>query len=157
MLSALEEQSLAEASFLQSGEACAGRESVLGILQRHGQKRALSAGQTVLQEGDASDSIMLLLGGQLDVSVRQATGETTKINRLLPGTLFGEVGFYSQSRRSASVLAGQESEVLVISAEQMKRIELNAPGEAAQLHRALARVVADRLIAATLLLKDADA
>ncbi len=54
-------------------------------------------------------------------------------------------------------MAAQDSVVLAVSAEQIKGMELTAPGDAAQLHRPLARVVADRLSAATLPLKDADA
>ncbi len=75
VLSALEEQSLAEARFVENDQAKTGRDDVLGILQRHGEKHAFSASQTVLQEGDASDSIMLLLSGWLDVSVARPQGK----------------------------------------------------------------------------------
>jgi SulP family sulfate permease len=165
VLTALEEQSLARASQApgvppglgSATPASAGPEGVWVVMQRHGRLRSFGPGQPVLQEGDVSDSILMLVSGLLDVSVRQPAGPSTTINRLLPGALIGEVGFYSQARRSASVTAVTSSDVLVVSTEQIKQMELHAPADAAQLHRALARVVAERLIAATLLLRDADA
>ena len=177
VLSALEEQSLAEARSASdltpgwtadacasgtarsdaAGPASADAAAMLAVMQRHGQQRNFSVGHTVLQEGDASDGILMLLSGVLEVSVRQPVGPPTTINRLLPGALIGEVGFYSQAKRSASITAVTEGEVLEVSTEQIKQMELQAPADAAQLHRALARVVAERLIAATLLLRDAEA
>jgi sulfate permease, SulP family len=158
-LAALEEQSLVEAGSdlrRHPGTGPADGLDVLDVLQRHGQRHAFSAGQTLMREGESSNSIMMLISGQLDVTVRQAADGLTTINRLLAGALFGEVGFYAGSRRSASVVAAQDSEVWVVSAQQIEHMQAHAPADAAQLHAALARVVADRLIAATLLLKDAD-
>jgi SulP family sulfate permease len=173
VLTALEDLSLAEArldppvladagfagpdSASPAAPAGTGPAGVMAVMQRHGQLRRFAAGHAVLHEGDASDSILMLVSGLLDVSVRQPAGPSTTINRLLPGALIGEVGFYAQGKRSASITAAADSEVLMVSTEQIKQMELHAPADAAQLHRALARVVAERLIAATLLLRDADA
>jgi SulP family sulfate permease len=161
-LATLEEQSLAglaKTRTLNDDRAKGARddhEEVIAILHRHGQRRAFRAGECVMREGDVSDCIMVLLSGRLDVSVGQATGGEATLNRLLPGALFGEVAFYSRRERSATVVAGVESAVLEVTATQMAALEAKAPADAAKLHRALARAVADRLIAATLLLKDAD-
>ncbi len=129
---------------------------VLDILRRHGERRDFPAGRVVMREGEPSDSIMVLLDGQLAVSVAKVTGGDATLNRLLPGTLLGEVGFYSGRERSASVTATRDSTVLVLGTEALARLEREAPEQAATLHRALARIVSQRLIAATLLLKDAD-
>ncbi len=156
LLAALEAQSLAQARFGQDDVPDDERQSVVGILQRYGQRHTLRAGQHAVREGELSDSIMMLLTGQLDVTVSQASGGSTTLNRLLPGALIGEVGFYADARRSASVVATQDSELIIVTAQQVRHMEQCAAGDAARLHRALARVVADRLIAATRLLKDAE-
>jgi sulfate permease, SulP family len=160
VLAALEEQNLAQVKAAADASDDATKhdsdEDVIAILQRQGEQRHYRAGETVMREGATSDSIMVLLSGQLDVSVDQGAAGVATLNRLLPGALFGEVGFYSQRERSASVVAAQDSTVLVVSAQRLEFVERNAPTDASKLHRALARVVANRLIAATLLLKDAD-
>jgi SulP family sulfate permease len=156
VLAALEAQSLSQARFGQDDVPDDEGPSVVGILQRYGQRHTLRAGQQAVREGELSDSIMMLLSGQLDVTVSQASGGSTTLNRLLPGALIGEVGFYADARRSASVVATEDSELIIVTAEQVRHMEQYAAADAARLHRALARVVADRLIAATRLLKDAE-
>jgi sulfate permease, SulP family len=158
VLAELEEQNLAQAKVSAADDSTAhdSDDDVIAILQRQGERRDFRAGETVMREGEASNSIMVLLSGQLEVSVDQGAAGVATLNRLLPGALFGEVGFYAQSERSASVVATQDSDILVVSAERLALVERNAPADASKLHRALARVVANRLIAATLLLKDAD-
>ncbi len=155
-LAALEERHLAEAASAGRTAPRSGDDDVLAILQRHGERRAFRAGQVVIREGETSDSIMVLVDGQLEVSVARATGGATTLNRLLPGTLLGEVGFYSRRDRSATVTATRDATLLVLDGERLALLERAAPADAATLHRALARIVSERLIAATLLLKDAD-
>lgn len=126
------------------------------VFLQHGEKRTHKTGETIIEEGAPSDSVMLLLSGQLEVVVNLSSGRSTTLNRLLPGAIFGEAGFYSEARRSASVVAAQDSEILLITAAQVKQMEEHAAEDAAKLHRALARVVSERLITATHLLRDAE-
>lgn len=156
LLAAIEERTLAESATARRTVPRPGDDDVLAVLQRHGERREFRAGQTVMREGDASDSIMVLVSGQLEVSVAQVTGGESTLNRLLPGTLLGEVGFYARRERSATVTATQDSTVLVLGGDRLARLDTDVPADAATLHRALARIVSERLIAATLLLKDAD-
>lgn len=155
-LAAFEERHLAESAAARCTVPRNGDDDVLAILQRHGERRAFRTGQVVMREGEASDCIMVLIDGQFEVSVARVTGGEATLNRLLPGTLLGEVGFYAQRERSATVTATRDSTVLMLSAERLAQLEHAEPADAATLHRALARIVSERLIAATLLLKDAD-
>lgn len=156
VLAALEEQRLLETASADGSHAPHDREDLVAMLRRFGSRRDVRAGETVIREGEVSDSIMVLLSGQLRVTVGKLAGGEARLNRLQPGALLGEVGFYAKRQRSATVVAAQDSVVLVVNAQQVADLERVAPADAARLHRAMAQVVADRLMAATLLLKDAD-
>lgn len=156
VLATLEAQRLAEAAPTAVTTARHEDDDLAALLQRVGQRRDVRAGETVMREGELSDSIMLLLSGHLGVKVERLAGGEARLNQLLPGAVLGEVGFYSKRLRSATVVATEDSVVLEVSAQQLEHLERVAPADAVKLHRALARAVTERLMAATLLLKDAD-
>jgi sulfate permease, SulP family len=154
VLAELEEQHLQEAQFTERTETS--RESLIRLVEKYGELHAFSEGQIVFREGEVSDGVMVLASGQLDITIANVAGGEVTINRLLPGALFGEVGFYSQRQRSASVVAVTDSTVLAIDARHFAELERIAPRDAIALHSAMARVLTERLISATRLLKDAD-
>lgn len=74
----------------------------------------VSAGITFLQEGAKSRSLLVLLSGQATVYKRNTNGQLAKVVVLSEGSLFGEAGFFFGTDRSATVVADQDCQVLVI-------------------------------------------
>ena len=74
---------------------------------------SVPAGQFVLREGDAGDSLYVVLDGELEVTKRQG-GQEVLLSSYKPGQFFGEMALLEQAPRSASVRTLRESHLLVI-------------------------------------------
>jgi SulP family sulfate permease len=125
-------------------------------LEEYGDAMRLAAGDLVLREGAPADHLIVLLSGRLKVTVTNSKGLTVTINRLLPGAILGEVGYYANVPRTATVVAETPALALRITAEALSRMERESPSQAAAFHRTLAGVLARRLMHSTQLLKDAE-
>jgi len=82
-------------------------ESVVRVLRHH----RVAQGSTVVREGDPGDSLFVVVSGALGVTTRDGEKEV-ELAILRPGDFFGEVALLSGARRTASVRAMLESELL---------------------------------------------
>lgn len=106
----------------------------------------LPAGRPLFKRHEASRALYLLLSGQVSVNLQLAGSDYTKRLRSYgPGTIVGEMGFYSQESRSADVIADTTTRVARLDLEQLKSLELHRPDLAAQLHRFVINTLAARL------------
>ena len=71
----------------------------------------LRPGEVLFTEGDASDDVYVIGAGRLLVTTAAGLGVT-----LGPGEIVGELAAVTGARRTATVSAGEESEVVVVSA-----------------------------------------
>jgi serine phosphatase RsbU (regulator of sigma subunit) len=84
-------------------------------LRAAGLVRRLDAGETLFREGDIADGAYVVLAGRCAV----LEGDE-RVDIMLPGQLFGEIGALSSGRRSASVVALDPTELLVLSLSQLR-------------------------------------
>ncbi len=80
---------------------------------------SMSPGDVLMKEGDHSDSIFLLQRGLLNVFVKDGS-TPKKVGVIKPGEIFGEMAFILKQPRSATVVAAEPSEVLLISTDSFK-------------------------------------
>jgi membrane protein len=89
------------------------------LLNRYG--RQCAAGETLVQEGEASRDAYLLYAGR--AAVYKATPQgPKKLGELGEGQLFGEMAYLLRENRTASVLAETELTVLVLSPEMLEEL-----------------------------------
>jgi len=74
-----------------------------------------TAGQTVVREGDPATVLYLIVDGHASV---QQEGRT--VGRMGPGEFFGELALIEQHGRTATVVAEDELDCLLISAWEFK-------------------------------------
>jgi len=114
----------------------------LGRLVRGGgslPRRTYQRGTTVIQEGEVGDAAYVVASGQLEVT-RQEHGIEVVLRTLGPGDVFGEMSLLTNARRTASVVALQDSTLVTIT-EDLFRRELEAMQPwMASLVRTLARL-----------------
>lgn len=72
-------------------------------------------GAKVLQERDHTDNIYFVINGNLKVLVTDEEGREVILSMLGQGEMFGEMGVLDDHPRSASVVATQPSDLVVIS------------------------------------------
>jgi CRP-like cAMP-binding protein len=81
------------------------------------------AGSNVVTEGDRGEELYMLFRGEAVVS-----REGKKIADLVPGDIFGEVGFLVGVPRTATVAAGRDCEVFRIHAGDLEEFLGKHPG-----------------------------
>jgi CRP-like cAMP-binding protein len=111
------------------------------------------AGQLLIAEGEASDWMMLLLRGTVDVGKRkvgaaadvQEPGDITRLAVLTEGAVVGEMSMLDGEPRYASCWALSEVEAAVLSRAAVARLIASHPAVGAKLLVKLTQLLAQRL------------
>ncbi len=82
-------------------------------------RQVFPAGEVIVQEGDAGDAAYIVAEGRCEVRKRVAGG-TTVVKTLGPGDVFGEMAILTAGPRTASVVAVEETTVLVLTSEALE-------------------------------------
>ncbi len=125
-----------------------------------GRRREIASGTVLIQEGQTTDSLHILLDGILTVTVPQADNnplarafaamegsETTgrEITRLYSGEVVGEIPFVSVRPIATTVRAVEKSLVMSISQQELAAKLQQDVGFAARFTRAIAILLSNRL------------
>lgn len=108
-------------------------------------KIAFSKGQTLITQGEPAGDLFFLEQGGVSVYLRTSEGPVIRIQRMGPGTVVGEMGFYLDTLRSASVIADDDGSAYRLTREALDRMEKEHPEFAMILHRFIADLLAERL------------
>jgi SulP family sulfate permease len=106
-------------------------------------------GDELIKQGDASRDLYFMEEGDVSVYLRPAAGEMVRIRRTGPGTVLGELGFYLDTPRTASVIADGPGKAYRLTADALNEMERRHPALAAALHRFMADLLAERLLRTT--------
>ena len=108
----------------------------------------VNTGDMVVREGDDGDSVFFLLSGTVDVQVQLDGGRTHRLSTVGPGVAFGELAMLEQSRRSADVVATDDSMLARVAVDDLRGLGDRHPQMMATIYRNLAANLARRLRAA---------
>jgi CRP/FNR family cyclic AMP-dependent transcriptional regulator len=119
------------------------RALVPAILRRHAPR-----GTAVLREGERVDSLYIVVGGRFKVMMGEADGKEVILSFIGPGEIFGEMGLIDDGPRSASVVAIEPSDLLVVTRGAFRRCMAESYDTAMGVMRVLVRRLraADRKI-----------
>ncbi len=112
------------------------------------ERRRVAAGDALVRAGEPSNEMFFVASGRVQVLLRlENVGleEAKRLRAFGPGTVVGEMGFYSGEPRSADIVAVQDTEVLVVSRERMTEFEESQPALARSIHRHVINTLAQRL------------
>jgi NTE family protein len=115
-------------------------EEIAELASRLAQRR-FPAGTTVLAAGDQLLEIYIIQSGQADILVLDRHGAEHCINRIGPGSTFGEMSFFTGDPASATVRAVEELEVLALSQSDFPQIAADFP----RIYRNLGAILSERL------------
>ncbi len=102
-------------------------------------------GDHIVRAGDVGHEMFVLLAGSVEVR----GGGDQVLARMERGDLFGEIALFSESRRTADVVAAEDSEVLVVTQEFIERSMKALPDVVSKLLLNLTQILCDRLGAST--------
>jgi CRP/FNR family transcriptional regulator len=98
-----------------------------------------TSGETVLKEGDYSNSCYVIVAGHASAVREHRDGRAITLARFGPGDLFGELAMLDDQRRSATIKALDELEVVAIGGPAMLRLLREHPGIAVKMITTLAQ------------------
>lgn len=91
----------------------------------HWRTRRVEAGQAVFREGETGSDLYLILQGSVrvmgDVELESRSRIQPGFCDLPAGALFGELALFDREPRSATVVAVEDTELVVIDGEQLLR------------------------------------
>lgn len=110
-----------------------------------GRPRRLADGQSLVAEGDPSDSVCIVEEGSFAVRKKTAGSGSTELCRIGAGSLVGEMAFFDRGARSASVVAAGSARATEIPFPALDAFVAEKPVPGQILLRNFARILSDRL------------
>jgi CRP/FNR family transcriptional regulator len=101
--------------------------------------RRFGAGEVVFREGDDSDTCYVVNTGHARAIREHPDGRQITLATFGPGDIFGELAMFDDERRSATIEASDDLEVLGILGTDMRRLLRRHPDIAVKLVIALGR------------------
>jgi SulP family sulfate permease len=115
--------------------------------------RDIRGGDTVFRQGDDDYDTIVLVRGTLSAHLDLGDGQSVRLRKFLPGALTGEMAFYTDRKRSASLMADTDATIGVISGASLLRLNQDQPAVAAEFHQMAARLMAQRIISMNSMLR----
>jgi CRP-like cAMP-binding protein len=101
--------------------------------------RTFQGGEAVFHEGDESDTCYVVRSGHVRAVREHTDGRILTLATLGPGEIFGELAIFDEERRSATIEALDDLEVVAILGGDMRRMLRLHPDIAVKLLAALSR------------------
>lgn len=111
----------------------------------HGVKEKIKKNDFLFHQGDLSESLYLLTKGSLNVIINYGKPTQLIVKKLQNGNFIGEMGFYTNIGRSASIIAEEDCVVYKFSKDILSQLETECPHLSNELHKAVIRMLSDRL------------
>jgi SulP family sulfate permease len=116
--------------------------------------RHIDAGNIIIEHGERPEGIYFVVSGHVSVVLSCNNGRTKRLRRGGPGSIYGEMSYFTQTTTSASLIADVPTTLNLLTKEALERMEREAPLLATAIHKHVARVLSQRLAMATSQLQD---
>ena len=100
---------------------------VLAEIEQHGSNKTYSKNTIVINEGDETDSLYLILSGRVKVFLSSEDGREAVLNHQGPGEYFGEMSLIDRQPRAASVMTVEPARLMIISRGDFMRCLASNP------------------------------
>ncbi len=113
----------------------------IDFIASRGNTKTIPKNTILLNEGDESDFLCVILQGQVKVFVSEESGKEVILNIQGPGEYFGELSLIDEVPRSASVMTSKRSRIVFISRADFETCLVDNPMLALKLIRSLTQRV----------------
>ena len=117
------------------------------------EKIEVGPGATLMHQGEESRDLFFVERGRVSVQFKTPEGGSVRLRTMGVGTIVGEIAFYLDQQRSASVVTETEATVWRLSRGALARMTAEAPDIASSFHQYLVRTLAARLTQTTRLVR----
>ncbi|MFA5938575.1 MAG: cyclic nucleotide-binding domain-containing protein [Sinimarinibacterium sp.] len=119
-------------------------EAELASLEAIAQMKAQATAAVLFNEGAAADSLLIIKYGSVQIA-QSGDNNTIMLATLGTGSHFGEMSFLDGEPRSATARAMEQSEIVVIGYDALRKLLDGNPPLAVKFYRALAQYLGSRL------------
>ena len=113
------------------------------------QKRNVKAGEKIAEYGEDSDELLFLQGCSASAYIIDQRGKERRLAGANMGTVFGEIGFFLNIPRTATVRADSNGFIYSLSKKALIEMEKNDPELAQAITKHIIMIVAERLVSTT--------
>ena len=103
------------------------------------------AGEMVFSQGDAGDGLYIVSSGSVSVFQQEKDETHLKLTEVKTGAFFGEMALLSDSPRTASAVAAEDAELLVLNRADLLNLAETRPRIGVKIVVQLSQIVAERL------------
>lgn len=114
------------------------------MIVRSARNISFKSKEILLKEGETDDAVYILVSGRVEVIANRSFGRIKQIATIEEGSVFGEVAFFDNRPRSASIRAISDGRVLSITRKSFDKISAWNPRLAQQLLFDLGNILAHR-------------
>jgi CRP-like cAMP-binding protein len=105
------------------------------------EETAYPAGEIVIREGEAGETMYMIVSGQVSVHKKKEKEEEIELDRINPGDYFGEMALFEDEVRSATIRTVEASRLLVLHKREFEEIVREYP----QIALHICKVLSHRL------------
>jgi len=105
---------------------------------------AYPVGKTLMVQGGPADSLLIIRSGRAAVYL-ESNDALMRVKSYAAGTVIGEIGLYHGDARSATVVAEEEVDALMLDREGLEAMRRDDPQLATALDRAVIILLSERL------------
>lgn len=121
----------------------------LDAISALGQTQSFMGGDTVFVRGESAKALYLIKHGSVKIQQSTKAGDNVDVATLASGSHFGEMPFVDNEPRSATAVAAEQTELVLIPYEKLAVYLKNNTDVAAVFYRDLSLYLAGRLRATT--------
>jgi CRP/FNR family cyclic AMP-dependent transcriptional regulator len=108
----------------------------------------LEAGQTLFQAGEPGESLFIVRSGEIELYIKDTTGQKIVLNIVRTGEMFGELSLLDSGPRSATAIALSDAGLLVLDRDDLLLLFQKKPDAALHMLAAMSSMTrkADQLL-----------
>ncbi|MBM3952243.1 MAG: cyclic nucleotide-binding domain-containing protein [Rhodospirillales bacterium] len=106
---------------------------------------AVNPGESVIRQSEESNDLFFIETGKVSIRLKTADGREARLRSIGAGTVVGEVAFYLDVPRSASVVADLPTAGYRLTRANLERLRVERPDLAAMFHEFIAHRLAARV------------
>jgi SulP family sulfate permease len=127
---------------------------LLRELIRRLERVTVDKGRPVFRQGDPSDSMYFVESGQVNVELNVGRNKILRLKKMGYGTVFGEMGLYTDAPRSAGVTAAENCVLYRLSNTALEAIRIELPELYSAVNRLVVNLLAKRVAEANVRVRD---
>lgn len=105
----------------------------------------VASGTKIIEQNTAANDLFFIESGRLSTYLEQKDSPSIRLQTMVDDTIVGEIGFYLNELRTATVIADEPSVVYCLSKTALAQLETEQPVVAMALHKLLVEQTAKRI------------